>query len=313
MAYTGTGTEQNPYLVSTLSDFLTCAAAADAYVKVISDIDAADDPEYTGVITDAVAVNCRKLYADYYDDRKIAISGIVVQNDKFLSLRPGTVDIQNLCFRDCKHKKTGNTTPGYLIYSAGTNAATANHHIENCDFSVQSSGGSGVTYHVFYGDSTYVADVRFAQYCGFDISCGFTSLTYLYIGNIFRNIEECNFVFRNPVWAAPASNTRNKYFTAKANFTSCAIVLKNPVFLGSTNTAYIYCGDVNGYSWDYCYISLINPTGTATLKRNSEALQSYFILENAPDTINANGVVSALLTPEQLRDRDYLISIGFLP
>ncbi|MBR1528752.1 MAG: hypothetical protein IJ642_05575, partial [Oscillospiraceae bacterium] len=74
MSYTGTGTEQDPYLVSTLTDFLTCAAIAGAYVKVISDINSADDPNYEGELTNPISIMCRKLYAD---QDKI-ISGITV-------------------------------------------------------------------------------------------------------------------------------------------------------------------------------------------------------------------------------------------
>lgn len=302
MAYTGTGTEQDPYLVSTLSDFLTCAAAADAYVKVISDIDAADDEAYTGIITSPVTVNCRKLYAD----EKKKISGIVVENDRFISVRAGTVDIQNLWFKDCKHKKTGSTNTGYLIYSSGTSAIQANHHIENCDFSVQSSGGSGVTYYVFYGDSTYAADVRFAQYCGFDISCGFTSLEMLRVGNMLSGISMCNFIFRNPVLTRASIYSLSN----RVNLTDCSIVLYEPYI-----TKNVRLGDgTQNYVWSYCYMALVDPTGSSQLGVAATApQQSYFILENAPATFDTQYVSSYLLTPEQLRDRDYLISIGFLP
>ena len=51
MAYTGTGTQSDPYVVSTLPDLITCLSNGNVYVKVAADIDCAQEPTYSGKIT----------------------------------------------------------------------------------------------------------------------------------------------------------------------------------------------------------------------------------------------------------------------
>ena len=41
MAYTGTGTQSDPFVVTTFADFLTCVAQEGVYVEVGADLDAA--------------------------------------------------------------------------------------------------------------------------------------------------------------------------------------------------------------------------------------------------------------------------------
>ena len=299
MAYTGTGTEADPYLVSTLSDFLTCAAMADAYVKVTSDIDAADDPGYGGLITDTIQVSCRKLYADA--EKKI--SGIVVQNDYFITIDAGVCDIQNLTFQNCKLKLSG--TSGVLIlFPIYT---PQNQLVYHCNFSMQLSGGAVNSYYISSRPGAkYSNSVSEITYCGFDISSALQSTAILYLANLLGKLECCNFVLRNLIFSGSGSI----YLTHATPATNCAVI-----FDSLTINKNLRIGDENNssYRWTYCYIALINPTGTSQLDIQSNTGQCYFMLENAPSTFDTNYISNYLLTPEQLRSRDYLISIGFLP
>ena len=45
---TGTGTQSDPYIPTTLTEFIQAVGTAGAYVTLTQDINAADDPEYTG-------------------------------------------------------------------------------------------------------------------------------------------------------------------------------------------------------------------------------------------------------------------------
>lgn len=61
MAYTGTGTQSDPFVVTTFADFLTCVAQDGVYVKVDADIDAAAEG-YDYI--DPINVAAIKVYAD---------------------------------------------------------------------------------------------------------------------------------------------------------------------------------------------------------------------------------------------------------
>lgn len=48
---TGTGTQADPYIPTTLTEFITAVGTSGAYVALTQDINAADDPGYTGELT----------------------------------------------------------------------------------------------------------------------------------------------------------------------------------------------------------------------------------------------------------------------
>lgn len=52
---TGTGVQSDPYIPTTLTEFITAVGTAGAYVALTQDINAADDPEYIGEMTTPIA------------------------------------------------------------------------------------------------------------------------------------------------------------------------------------------------------------------------------------------------------------------
>ena len=115
MAYTGTGTEQDPYLVSNLDDFITCVGITGAYVKVIADINALDGNEYPIYqgITFASSVTV-------YADTLTKIGGFMVKRTSNCFNRPtttGTITIRNIHFTDILFKPTGDIAN--VIYGSG--------------------------------------------------------------------------------------------------------------------------------------------------------------------------------------------------
>lgn len=51
---TGTGTQNDPYIPTTLTEFIAAVGTAGAYVTLTQDINAADDPTYTGELTTSI-------------------------------------------------------------------------------------------------------------------------------------------------------------------------------------------------------------------------------------------------------------------
>ncbi|MDE5753123.1 MAG: hypothetical protein K2H89_01050, partial [Oscillospiraceae bacterium] len=132
MAYTGTGTEDNPYCVSNLTDFIECIKKTDSYVKVIADIDAAADPTYTGELTDSLEIACKQIYAD----EPRSIKGITVYAANFINItQRENVQIENLSFVDCEHKRTS--------FNQTISASYGTKTFVNCKFSMKMVGYYG--------------------------------------------------------------------------------------------------------------------------------------------------------------------------
>lgn len=107
---TGTGVQSDPYIPTTLTEFITAVGTAGAYVALDRDIDAAEDPAYTGYLNSAIifnAVDC--------DGGGYVVRGITVQADHFMACTSFHLPrLRNVDFLDCCHKGGGAT----IHYSA---------------------------------------------------------------------------------------------------------------------------------------------------------------------------------------------------
>lgn len=298
MAYTGTGTEQDPYLVDNLTDFLTCIAISGAYVKVISDIDAADDESYTGLLTSKIQVNCRKLYAD--TEKKI--TGIVIQDEHFLSINPMYCDVDKIWFKDCKLKAPG-AVAGLAVCLISSNDGNTVCSVDGLKFSLQVSGTSVGNFYTFVSGGGGAKKIRNS---GVDVTFADSTVTFISTGYYVSEIETTNFVYRNAKWGGSS----NQYFTERTKMTNCTIVLDSPA---CSSTILVGDNAGSGYPWSYCYVALVNPTGSNTPIKNGTLANCYFTIENADGNFDTSAVSDIIITPEHLRDRDYLISVGFLP
>ena len=115
MAYTGTGTEQDPYLVSTMADFVECASKSMAYVKVIANIDASKEAAFKDGYTSAIELN-----AYVYADGIKKIENVTIQSGNMLIATTGTT-IENIFFNNWNHHKTKGGISVYAQYSSFRN------------------------------------------------------------------------------------------------------------------------------------------------------------------------------------------------
>lgn len=133
MAYTGTGTEADPYQVSTFQDFLTCIAKSSAYVKVVADINAKLEPDYN-IVNNQFSFMCAKCYSD----AQVTISGFkinITSTSNGAFLLNNSMTIQNIIFDDVVIVfATSNTNQTIFYDSSGRYAA--GFTLDSCEFNI---------------------------------------------------------------------------------------------------------------------------------------------------------------------------------
>lgn len=288
VAYTGTGTEQDPYLVSTLTDFLTCVATVGAYVKVVSDINAADDENYSGELSE-IRYGCKKLYAD----EEKTIEGITVRGISFFT-NAGSMDgrtIENINFKNFEHKL--NSAGDYGIFM---NVDSSNRSItaKNCKFSMRMSDNRTLNYYIF-------TDLGFTlNHCAVDFENNGSTINWTDSTKRFINgVSYSNIVLRNVIKNALKIGT---------------IVRSGVVYVNFTTDIYgaVLCEN-NAY---FSYFAFINPrfsdAARCALRVANTANSSYVCLQNPTGLYSIESPLIQI-TPEHLKDKDYLAEIGFLP
>lgn len=283
MAYTGTGTEEDPFLVSVFSDFLYCISVSGAYIKIINDIDTKDDPDYIGDLTSPITLQCRKIYAD---DRK-TINGITVVSDHFMKKSNSTfatTDIVNINFLNCAHQivSTSNFANKYTLYGEYGGIT-----FTECSLSISIS--SGVYVPLLSNNSIYL--VRSSAYFEI-ISVGMSGL--FYVPKIYESsIHIKGGTLYNDLGVCLYDGFRS------------SIILEN-VTINTTgsHTMLSHC--------DFVYIAIVNPT----IIKNCTAGLSYSsncLLACDSDLIVSQNNNLKKVTLNQMKDKEYLHEIGFLP
>lgn len=312
MAYSGTGTINDPYLVSTFADFIDCIAITDAYVKVTSDIHASDDDSYEGNITLNMVFNCAKVYAD---TRKV-IDGYTINSNMDAFNIKNTCVIEKISFTNFTFNLTApisNRRRALIFSDSVTN--TIYPTLINVSISCRVSYLSTSDFNVIQPSYIYLEntalDIDMIDRNALDkitYQGGSYSSGYLQLNN-------CNIVIRHAKFDRIGNTTANSAYILRCNNT--AIILYECSF-DSSNTA----SNVIRLM-EYCYnsyVAIITPTvinddHNVHLKdeANTNCLfmwdatgENYYHFYNLTTTFK-------VVTPEQLKNKEYLISIGFLP
>lgn len=294
MAYTGTGTEQDPYLVNNLTDFLTCIAIRGAYVKVIADIDAADDENYDTELDSPIRFYCMRCYAD---EKKI-IRGIVVRANYFMYTDVNGTTVENLSFLDCEHKKTAD----YYSVQIQQNRCP----FISCDFSMRVLEYGN---HSHFANCTATTTYYQFENCAFDIEFIHTdinsSLKYLMEK---CKTHKCNIVFRNAC-------VKNYQIVSNMNYT--ALLLYN-VNLSESVLRPFYSA-ANSYIAAAGFVNSDGSTGLdVKYTGGADGIKNVLVYGTADSETDDAGTVTVVspmrkVTAAQLRSNEYLTEIGFLP
>lgn len=99
---TGTGTQSDPYVPITLTEFIEAVGTSGAYVELDRDIDAAEDPAYTGELTAPVGFAATQVEGNGHFAR-----GVTVRARYMIQKTVNTsCSVYDLFFKDWGHKKT---------------------------------------------------------------------------------------------------------------------------------------------------------------------------------------------------------------
>lgn len=267
---TGTGTQNDPYVPTTLTEFIAAVGTSGAYVALTQDINAADDPEYAGELTNPISINATSV-----DGAGFTISGVTVRASRCIYIGVFRY-VYNLNFRGFCLKAT-NTA--YLIYGEGSNRSG----FIGCRIAGKIDGttqivANGVSF------SSCSADIEVTQVTNTLIFslCTFDKSTFLINGAHFHRsngaVDRCTFT-RSAIIFGGYSDGMYAVFNA-----------------GSMSYSYVYFSDAIDAT-----INVGNPSMTGSIVAS-------------PDGQAVTAPSSAILaTIDQLKDKNYLSSVGWLP
>lgn len=273
---TGTGTQADPYIPTTLSEFISAVGTAGAYVALTQDINAADDPAYTGELTTPIYINAARVDGDHHEVR-----GVTVRATNLIQFRYAGADIYGLNFRDWAHKRTSDdncTIDGKEFIT---------HRFHDCLFSIKidCGGHSGeiVKQSAFYTCALSVMMIDAVYGRQIDTTV-FDTTTIL--------VDGMNLKYSSALYGTP--------------FTRSALILKNAKI--ESNARFVLdSGGAGGYiAFLDGLDGVINLTGFVST--------GSICLAAAPQGQQMT-LTTAIqqATFDQMKDQDWLTSVGFLP
>ncbi len=309
MRYSGQGTQESPYIPEDFTGFLHCIAQTDSYVKLESDIDAAADSGYDGILYEPVTFNCQKCYAESLKK----IIGVTVSADNAIvtsGMEEGQQEISNIGFLNWSFKQSGNTGTGSVgsLIKAGKNFSLA-----GCPFSVQSVGRNMAVLNNTASTASMIYRCSFVmRYDGAD------SGRVLYGNNV--NVEQCNFILDGGTFTFATNSWF--YPSGVSVFRHVGIVIRNALIAKGSNGSYSISVFPNNSQCACNYLVLESNCqnaatgGAVNLYNNAGGLTLYslnFTDEFASVWSVTESNVCKSLTEAQLKDAAYLAEIGFFP
>lgn len=275
---TGTGTQADPYIPTTLTEFITAVGTTGAYVALTQDINAADDPAYTGQIQTPV------WRARDFEGGNFEVSGVIVSGQQMIYHQADGTEARNFRLRDWAFKPINQTPAIFCGYRGAGNIW------KNVIASVKADLGGYPP--LAFCDSMVCYD------SGFDITYTGGSMTGL-IFDFRVQLHRCTVRFDGiplPDGACCASG---------CVFDRSAIIYQNAGTLPSS------CGLMaSGSTWESSYIAVLDPQ-PYPLKSGGGSTVTRSIIAGVDGQSISGSAIGATLA--QMQDKDWLTSVGFLP
>ncbi len=286
MAYTGTGTQSDPYVVTTFADFLECVAQEGVYVEVGADLDAA--AEGYGYIS-PIDVKAVEVYGTAGDTLR-KISNVTVEGSYIFA--SSYVPVQ-LISRLHLENWTWKAVHPAVMFNKGNSQGI---NVQYCKMSVSVTGDS-VSTSVRLKRYCYTADSAFViqmHNCGNFVPCTASS-TAEGSRNTTISIDGNG----TSTWVAGTSaSSRWQYCT------NTGIVLKNMEVTGAP-------GINGGEGFGYLVFEDCTLPGSSAIYAAKESNLICFAGTTSDESARVNS--GTVVTQSQLKDKAYLQSIGWLP
>ena len=274
---TGTGTQSDPYVPITLTEFIEAVGTSGAYVALDRDIDAAEDPNYGGELTESIAGAAAAV-----DGRGHILRGITM-NQKSLIVMERASCLNNITMVDIALKK-GKTD---MILVDGVYGKLS---IENMKASFKVNCENGSTAYL-----TYNCDLTD---CAIDIEYTGESAPPADHDSVFDATQ-----FTRATVVVRGLNTKvTTRFLARCTVSRSAFV----IYEASANIYMLYSSKSTQYSY-ICFMG----TSNGTIDANEAATTCLVASERDIDISLRSGWTRATLA--QLKDEAWLASVGFLP
>ena len=288
MAYTGSGTSSDPYVVSTFADLLTCIDIADSYVKIAVDLDAAAEGyEYIN----GFVIKCLRLYAD---ERK-SIKNVTVKGQYMMQRGTGvsaTPTIDTLDFENWYLKANANSPR--LFSAIGTSQFM---YFADCKISAGFDAGGNY--------ATVMAYIKFMR-CALNLSIHNGREFYFHAessGGYNDTFTNCNVVVSTN--DTPIVKQSAQLLTG---VNSAGFVFRGFVF--NTNSVnFMSTGD--GYSYIVYKDCFVQAPLSVTCSKATNLI--CFDNTSTENVTFPSANKARVVTAEQLRSESYLQEIGWLP
>lgn len=271
---TGTGVQSDPYIPTTLTEFITAVWTEGAYVALTQDINAADDPEYTGELTAPVYINASRVYGNRHEVR-----GVTVRAGNLIQFRYEGADIYDIYFRDWAHK----CISAYNITIDGKSFSTHRFHDCLLSIKVDCGGHSGkiVSQAAFY--TCAISMLMIDAVSGMQIDTTVFDTTTILVDGL--DIKHSQSLYGTP-------------------FTRSALILKN--YKITSGASFIY--DSGGAG---AYIAFLDGIDGVINMTGFSGQQCLAAAPQGQQMTLTTAIQQA--TFDQLKDKDWLTSVGFLP
>lgn len=275
---TGTGVQNDPYIPTTLSEFISAVGTAGAYVALTQDINAADDPEYTGVITSTIVFRAVEV-----DGGGFALRGVTVDAPNAFQTSISAL-VRNLDMRDIAHKHGSNIGDTFICDT------DYYWRIKNCQVSCKI-------------DTTSSADFcRHVSFIQSAIEAEYTLPTWTYMAIFDRStFEKCTVLVKNARFSSFVNVHRSGAFVRSA------FIFQNCTF---GNGAQLFKQSITPR--DYCYFAFVDSDISGTITCGDTSVGSVVAIDDQDVTVSlSSGWARGTLA--QMKDKDWLTSVGFLP
>lgn len=285
----GTGTESDPWIIGggdderNLQNFFDAIYTGSAYIKIAKDIDASKSITYREGIDHSLTILAAKLYAD----EKVKVSGLIINASSAFKEGNGVHIFENIQFLSMIHNGVG-----YVLAFVSYNS-NKQLYLYDCDFSVIKNCEGG--------NPDFSSGSIYTDRCTFNYKAVTEGKNTNFI--VFSTTGEFKNTMIHYDGLLHASDS-SFAFIRKANRVGITGSITS-----TSNSARIFHSDCSN-----CYFAgVVNATTTAVSIESSGTNCLLCITDKQGDYDSTVSTSATEVTPEQLRDRDYLYSIGFLP
>lgn len=275
---TGTGTQSDPYVPVTLTEFIGAVGTAGAYVALDRNIDAAEDPAYTGELTNYIQWHCAEVNGNDH-----ALVGLTTRGSSVFSAFR-VVTVRNMIFRNLASVGT-NASRIVFSHDGGSGKYFV---MTNCLVSLKASSTG---YHPIISVDSYITR------CAFDLSY---SGTGGYDDRLFDNCELRETTVHISGYTAPALSLLIR----------CPGMMRSAFIMDNCDVSPTIASSAKSSS-QYSYVAVRQSVTGHSITANGTGAGCILSTDGSISANLASGWTQASIA--QMKDKDWLASVGFLP